>query len=153
MLKEETLKCRKFVQNVSVWPLCTANTRFSCWAAAFVHGTSHPSTGMLFVPFPGESLAFWIPNPISLSCCLLLYFSKNIFVVFTFIENCFLGQCLLVCTFEPLILVLFEKWKKVSLLHTEGRRASALWEGSQRSCSGVFDNYQGQVFYCLSCAG
>lgn len=102
---------------------------------------------------PWESLAFWIPNPISLSCCLLLYFSKNIFVVFTFIKNCFLGQCLLVSTFEPLILVLFEKWKKVSLLHTEGRRASALWEGSQRSCSGVFDNYQGQFFYCLSCAG
>lgn len=38
--------------------------------------------------------------------------------------------------------------KKAKILppHTEGRKANALCESFQRSCSGVFYNYQGQVF-------
>lgn len=46
-----------------------------------------------------------------------------------------------------------KKEKKITPVHTEGRGTSALWEGSQRSCSGVFGNYQRQVLNCLSYAG
>lgn len=71
---ENTLKSRKFVENMSVWPLCTGNTSFSRRGAVFVHGTPWPSTGMLSVLVLREALAFWIPNLISLSWCLLLCF-------------------------------------------------------------------------------